>query len=155
MVFTCFFAYINKCNEMITRLTHMNIYVLDQDSALDFYTNKLGLKVIIDVPMNKDARWLTVGTTEQPGFEINLTPIQDGLLHSKETADTLRGLVKKGTFGVGIFTCTDILATYEELKSKGVEFIKAPTKEFYGTEALFKDDSGNWFSLAQLNQTGT
>jgi len=136
---------------MITRLTHINIYVLDQDSALDFYTNKLGLKVIIDVPMSKDARWLTVGTTEQPGFEINLTLIYESLLHSRETAKTLRELVKKGTFGVGIFTCTDILATYEELKAKGVEFIKTPTKEFYGTEALFKDDSGNWFSLAQLN----
>lgn len=128
----------------------MNIYVLDQDSALDFYTNKLGLKVTIDVPMNKDARWLTVGTPEQPGFEINLTPVHESVLHSKDTAEALRDLVKKGTFGVGIFTCSDIMATYEELKAKGVEFIKPPTKEFYGTEALFKDDSGNWFSLAQL-----
>lgn len=135
---------------MITRMTHMNIYVLDQDSALDFYTNKLGLKVIIDVPMNKYARWLTVGTSEQPGFEINLTPVHESILHSKDTADALRDLVKKGTFGVGIFTCANIMATYEELKARGVEFIKPPTKEFYGTEALFKDDSGNWFSLAQL-----
>lgn len=140
---------------MITRMTHMNIYVLDQDSALDFYTNKLGLKVIIDAPMNKDARWLTVGTAEQPGFEINLTPIHESLLHSKDTAEALRDLVKKGTFGVGIFTCTDIMATYEELTAKGVEFIKPPTKEFYGTEALFKDDSGNWFSLAQLTPVTT
>lgn len=136
---------------MLTRLTHMNIYVLDQDSALDFYTNKLGLKVIIDAPMSKDARWLTVGAPEQPGFEINLTPVHGGKLKSKEDVDALRELVKKGAFGVGIFTCTDIHATYEELKAKGVEFIKPPTKEFYGTEALFKDDSGNWFSLAQLN----
>ncbi|WP_246104161.1 VOC family protein [Mucilaginibacter corticis] len=128
----------------------MNIYVLDQDSALDFYINKLGLKVIIDAPMNKEVRWLTVGTTEQPGFEINLTPVHESILHSKDTAEALRDLIKKGTFGVGIFTCTDIMATYEELKAKGVEFIKPPTKEFYGTEALFKDDSGNWFSLAQL-----
>jgi len=135
---------------MITRMTHMNIFVLDQDRALDFYTNKLGLKVIIDVPMNKDARWLTVGTLEQPGFEINLTPVHKSILHSEDTAETLRNLISKGTFGVGIFTCTDIMATYEELKAKGVEFIKPPTKEFYGTEALFKDDSGNWFSLAQL-----
>jgi len=128
----------------------MNIYVLDQDSALDFYTNKLGLKVIIDAPMNEYARWLTVGTAEQPGFEINLTPVHESILHSQGTVEALKDLVKKGTFGVGIFTCTDIMATYEELRSKGVEFIKPPTKEFYGTEALFKDDSGNWFSLAQL-----
>jgi catechol 2,3-dioxygenase-like lactoylglutathione lyase family enzyme len=134
---------------MITKMTHVNIYVLNQESALDFYTNKFGLKIITDVPMSKDTRWLTVGTSEQPGFEINLTPITEELF-SKETADALRALVKKGTFGVGIFTCNDIFATYEELKAKGVEFTKAPTKEFYGTEALFKDDSGNWFSLAQL-----
>jgi catechol 2,3-dioxygenase-like lactoylglutathione lyase family enzyme len=134
---------------MITKMTHVNIYVLNQESALDFYTNKFGLKIITDVPMSKDTRWLTVGTPEQPGFEINLTPITEELF-SKETAESLRELVKKGTFGVGIFTCNDIFATYEELKAKGVEFTKAPTKEFYGTEALFKDDSGNWFSLAQL-----
>lgn len=136
---------------MVTQMTHMNIFVLDQESAHDFYTNKLGLKVITDVPMGNDARWLTVGMPGQPGFEINLTPVKEGVLHSKETAEALKELIKKGTFGVGIFTCQDIFATYEEMKAKGVEFTKAPTKEFYGTEALFKDDSGNWFSLAQLN----
>ena len=135
---------------MITKMTHMSIYVLDQDRALDFYTNKLGFKVIVDVPMGNGARWLTVGTPEQPGFEINLTPIAEGMWYTKETAETLRELVQKGTFGVAVFTCTDVYATYEELKAKGVEFTKAPKKEFYGTEALFKDDSGNWFSLAQL-----
>jgi catechol 2,3-dioxygenase-like lactoylglutathione lyase family enzyme len=135
---------------MITQMTHVNIYVLNQESAFEFYTKKLGLKVITDVPMSKDARWLTVGIPGQPGFEITLTPITVGMFFSKETADSLRELVKKGTFGVGVFTSQDIYATYEELKAKGVEFTKAPTKEFYGTEALFKDDSGNWFSLAQL-----
>jgi catechol 2,3-dioxygenase-like lactoylglutathione lyase family enzyme len=135
---------------MITRMTHVNIYVLDQNSAFDFYTKKLGLKVITDIPMNVEARWLTVGMPGQPGFEINLTPVAAGMYFTKETAAALRDLVKKGTFGVGVFTCVDIYATYEELKAKGVEFTKAPTKEFYGTEALFRDDSGNWFSLAQL-----
>ncbi|HEY5327064.1 MAG TPA: VOC family protein, partial [Mucilaginibacter sp.] len=120
-------------------------------SAYDFYTKKLGFKVITDVPMpGKDVRWLTVAPADQPGFEINLTPIEHGMWYSKETADALREMVKKGTFGVGVFTCNDIFATYEELKAKGVEFTKAHTKIFYGTEALFKDDSGNWFSLAQL-----
>jgi hypothetical protein len=63
--------------------------------------------------------------------------------------EALRELVE-GTFGTGLFTSNDIFATYEEMKAKGVEFTKAPKKEFYGTEAIFKDDSGNWFSLAQL-----
>ena len=135
---------------MIAKMTHVNIYVLNQESAYDFYTKKLGLKVITDVPMGNGARWLTVGTPDQPGFEITLTPIMEGGLFPEDTAESLRVLVKKGVFGVGVFTSPDIYATYEEMKAKGVEFTKAPTKEFYGTEALFKDDSGNWFSLAQL-----
>jgi hypothetical protein len=71
-------------------------------------------------------------------------------MFSKETVKALKELVEKGAFGLGVYTCSDIYATYEELKAKGVQFTKAPVKEFYGTEALFKDDSGNWFSLAQL-----
>ncbi|RYE25639.1 MAG: VOC family protein [Sphingobacteriales bacterium] len=137
---------------MITRLTHTSIYVLDQNSAYDFYVNKLGFKVITDLPMGDSGlRWLTVAPQEHPKFEINLTPIADeGMWYDKETAATLRTLVKKGTFGCGVMTSNDIYATYEELRAKGVEFTKPPKKEFYGLEALFKDDSGNWFSLAQL-----
>lgn len=69
----------------------------------------------------------------------------------KEIAENLIDLIQRGVFGCGVFTCKDIYATYEELKGKGVEFIKPPTKEFYGTEALFKDDSGNYFSLQPIN----
>ncbi len=134
---------------MISKMTHVSVYVLNQKSAYDFYTNKLGFKVIKDVPMSDDDRWITVGPPDQPGFEIILSPLTRGLF-SEETVKALRELVEKGTFGVGLFTCNDIFATYEELKAKGVEFTKAPKKEFYGTEAIFKDDSGNWFSLAQL-----
>ncbi len=130
-------------------MTHVSIYVLNQDSAVDFYTNKLGFKVIKDIPMDDGDRWITVCPPDQPGFEIILSPVTRGMF-SKDVADTLKELVKKGAFGLGVYTCNDIFATYEELKAKGVEFTKAPKKEFYGTEALFKDDSGNWFSLAQL-----
>lgn len=130
-------------------MTHVSLYVLDQNRAVDFYTNKLGFKIITDAPMPGGDRWVTVSPPEQPGFEIILSPITRSIF-SKETADTLKELVEKGSFGVGLFTCHDIFATYEELKAKGVEFTKTPKKEFYGTEAIFKDDSGNWFSLAQL-----
>lgn len=133
---------------MITKMSHACVYVLNQDSAYDFYVNKLGLKVITDMPMGKD-RWLTVAPSEQPEFEITLFPLSVGAMFTKETVDTMTALIKKGTFGCGVFVCNDIYATYEEMKAKGVEFMKAPTKEFYGTEALFKDDSGNWFSLKQ------
>ena len=130
-------------------MTHVSIYVLDQTRAYDFYTNKLGFKVLKDLPMANGDRWITVCPPEQPDLEIILAPITIGVF-SEETAKSLKELVEKGTFGLGLFTCTDIFATYEELKAKGVEFTKAPKKEFYGTEAIFKDDSGNWFSLAQL-----
>lgn len=134
---------------MITKLNHVSIFVLDQDSAYDFYVTKLGFKVHTDAPMGAGARWLTVNPPEQPDLEIALMSISEGMMFSKESAEAMRKLVAGGTFGFGVFECNDLLATYEELKAKGVEFKKVPTQEFYGFEALFKDDSGNWFSLGQ------
>jgi len=137
---------------MITKMNHVSIFVLDQDSAYDFYVNKLGFKVHTDAAMGPGMRWLTVCPPEQPSLEISLMAIADGMMFNKDSAQTMRELVAKGTFGFGVFECNDLLATYEELKAKGVEFTKAPKKEFYGFEALFKDDSGNWFSLGQKKQ---
>lgn len=135
---------------MIARMSHVCIYVLDIDSAYNFYVNTLGFKVHTDAPMGPGLRWLTVCPPEQPDLEINLMPIADqGVMFNKETAEIMRNLVKQGTFGFGVFQCNDLAATYEEMKAKGVEFTKPPTKEFYGYEALFKDDSGNWFSLGE------
>ena len=136
---------------MITKLTHLCIYVLNQDSAYDFYVNKLGFAVHTDAPMGEGARWLTVTPPEQPELEITLFLVAEGGMFDRETVTTMTGLIKKGTFGAAVFTCKDIVATYEELKTKGVVFKKPPTKEFYAYEALFLDDSGNWFSLSQLN----
>lgn len=134
---------------MIAKMSHVSIYVLNQDSAYDFYVNKLGFKVHTDASMGPGMRWLTVTPPEQPELEITLMPIAEGMMFTKETVAVLKELVKRGTFGFGVFECNDIYATYEELKSKGVQFTKEPRKEFYGIEALFKDDSGNWFSLGQ------
>jgi catechol 2,3-dioxygenase-like lactoylglutathione lyase family enzyme len=134
---------------MINRLSHMSIFVLDQESARDFYVNKLGFRIHTDAPMGPDARWLTVTPPDQPDLEITLMQISSGMMFNEESAETMKTLVRNGTFGFGVFECVDIYATYEELKQKGVEFSKPPTKEFYGIEALFKDDSGNWFSLGQ------
>ncbi len=143
------FVYTKQGNTMITKMNHVSIFVLNQDSALDFYVNKLGFKVHTDAPMGPDARWLTVCPPEQPDLEITLMAISEGMMFKKEAAEQMRQLVKKGTFGFGVFQCNDLLATYEELKGKGVVFTKPPKKEFYGFEALFKDDSGNWFSLGE------
>jgi len=130
-------------------MSHVSIFVLNQDSAKEFYVNKLGFEVLTDAPMGDDFRWLTVGLKDQPKFEITLIPVIGKMMFTKETSEEMRSLISKGTFGFGVFECQDIYATYEELKAKGVEFTKEPKKEFYGIEAIFKDDSGNWFSLGQ------
>ena len=134
---------------MITKLSHTAIYVLDQKSAHDFYVGKLGFKVHTDVPFGEGERWLTLTAPDQPELEITLMAVTESDKMSKETANQFRELIKSGAFGFGVFETNDINATYEELKGKGVEFIKPPTKEFYATEALFKDNSGNWFSLTE------
>ncbi len=115
---------------MITRLNHVSIFVLNQDSAFEFYVNKLGFKLHTDVPMGPGMRWLTVCAPEQPNLQIKLTAIEDGILFREGTAKQMRELVEKGTFGFGVFECDDLNKTYEELKAKGVVFKKPPTKEF-------------------------
>lgn len=137
---------------MITKINHVSIFVLDQNSAHDFYVNKLGFKVHTDAEMGPGKRWLTVCPPEQPDLEITLMAIDEGMMFKADAAEKMRELVKAGTFGFGVFECNDLKATYEELTAKGVEFTKPPTEEFYGYEALFKDDSGNWFSLGQKKQ---
>lgn len=138
-------------NIMITKMTVTNIHVINQDSAYDFYVNKLGFRVVDDIPMGPGTRWLTVSPPEQPDLQIVLFPVVVSKMFPQKTTDTLIDLIKQGIFGCGVLTCTDIFATYEELKAKGVEFIKAPTEEFYGMEAFFKDDSGNYFSLQPIS----
>ncbi|HYV94001.1 MAG TPA: VOC family protein [Chitinophagales bacterium] len=134
---------------MISKISHVSFYVLNQDEAEDFYINKLGFEIRTNAPMGPGMRWLTVGPKDQPDMEIILMPITDGMMFTKETAQQMRELVKQGVLGAGVFECNDIYATYEELKAKGVEFTKEPKQEFYGIEAIFKDNSGNWFSLGQ------
>ena len=134
---------------MINKLSHSSIYVLDQQSAKDFYVNKLGFIIKMEIPIGENVFWLTVSPKDQKEVEITLMPISVGGMFDPKTASQLSDLVKKGVFGFGVFECVDIQATYTELVARGVEFTKKPTKEFYGTEAMFKDDSGNWFSLVQ------
>src|SRR4029077_4230642 len=99
---------------MITKMNHVSIFVRDQDSAYEFYVNKLGFKVHTDAPMGPGMRWLTVCPPEQPDLEISLMPIKEGMMFSKDSAEQLRTLVRNGTFGFGVFECRDIYATYEE-----------------------------------------
>ena len=86
---------------------------------------------------------------EQPELELTLMAIDDKMMFDGGSAAKMRELVSAGTFGFGTFQCDDMLATYEELKAKGVHFKKPPAQEFYGFSAVFQDDSGNWFSLSE------
>jgi catechol 2,3-dioxygenase-like lactoylglutathione lyase family enzyme len=137
---------------MIQRLSHVTVYVLDQDAAYDFYINKLGLEVRTDAKMDGGFRWLTVGPKGQPDLEIALMPTGPGPMMTQETSDMLRRLVSEGALGAGVMETANIQETYETLKSRGVEFSQPPTDRFYGIEALFKDNSGNWFSLSQRKE---
>ena len=133
---------------MINKLSHVTLFVLDQEKAHEFYVGKLGFTVNTDATMGNGFRWLTVTPPDQPELEIALVPPLGGNMgFDEETKNAFRVLLEKGALGAGVLHTPDCRATYEELKAKGVEFTKAPKKEFYGTEAIFKDDSGNWFSL--------
>jgi predicted enzyme related to lactoylglutathione lyase len=133
---------------MIQRLSHVSLYVLDQDEALDFYTKKLGFEVRTDATMG-DFRWLTVSPKAQPDLEIALLVVRPSRMMEEATCNLLRQLLTKGALGAGVFDTDDCHKTYAELKAKGVEFVSPPTERPYGIEAIFKDPSGNWFSLSQ------
>lgn len=134
---------------MIQRLSHATIYVLDQESARQFYLEKLGFEVGTDFTMDGGFRWLTVRAPGQPEMEIILMPAGGSSMIDSDVATKLQDLVRAGAMGTGVFSTDDCRKTYDELKSRGVEFIQPPTEQMYGIEATFKDDSGNWFSLTQ------
>jgi catechol 2,3-dioxygenase-like lactoylglutathione lyase family enzyme len=135
-------------------MSHACIYVLDQDRAKEFYTEKLGFALRNDVRMGagfegagEGFRWLTVGPPDQPDVEIILADA--GMGHDPETAEQIRSLVAKGAMGPGVMDTDDVQKTFEELSARGVEFTQEPASRPYGLEAIFRDDSGNWFSLTQ------
>ncbi len=133
---------------MIQRMSHTTVYVLDQDRAKAFYTEKLGFEVREDAKMG-DFRWLTVSPKGQPDLEIVLMPLRPSPMMDEAAVSTLRAMVEAGKLGAGVFETDDCKKTYEELKAKGVVFSQPPTERPYGIEALMKDDSGNWFSVSQ------
>jgi predicted enzyme related to lactoylglutathione lyase len=134
---------------MISRMSHATIYVIDQDQAIEFYRDKLGFRIINDVSMEGGFRWVTVAPKDQSDFEIVLMGIQAGFMFGEDDANQLRSLITNGKLGAGVFNTPNCQATYEELSSRGVEFMSPPAERPYGIEALFKDNSGNWFSLTQ------
>jgi len=112
---------------MITKLSHVSIFVTNQDEAYKFYTEKLGFQVHTDATMDNGFRWLTVTPKDQPDMEIILMEPKPGMMFDETTSKQLRELIEKGALGAGAFDTDDCQATYEELKGRGVEFISPPT----------------------------
>ncbi len=134
---------------MITRMSHAIIYVLDQDKALEFYRDKLGFEVRVDLTMDNGFRWLTVAPKTQPDMQIVLMAVKESPMFPAENVARLTALIEAGAISAGIVQVDDCQKTYQELKAKGVQFKTEPADRFYGIEALFHDDSGNWFSMTQ------
>jgi catechol 2,3-dioxygenase-like lactoylglutathione lyase family enzyme len=137
---------------MLKSLTNVNVWVQDQDEALAFYTEKLGLELRNDVtvPEMGNFRWLTVGVPGQEDVAIVLMAVPGPPVFDEETSSKLKDLVAKGAAGGLFFAADDIDATYQELKDRGVEFSQEPTDQPYGRDAGFRDPSGNQMRMAQL-----
>jgi catechol 2,3-dioxygenase-like lactoylglutathione lyase family enzyme len=137
---------------VLKQLTNVTVWVHDQDEALAFYTDKLGMELRDDVtvPEFGNFRWLTVGLAGQPEVGIALMAVPGPPVFDAETQEQLKSLVAKGAAGGLFFATDDIQTTYEELKRRGVEFQQEPTEQPYGIDAGFRDGSGNQMRVAQL-----
>lgn len=128
------------------------LWVHDQDEALAFWTDKVGMEVKADVtvPELGDFRWLTVGSPGEDGVTIVLMAIPGPPLMDTETAKQVEDLMGKGVAGTIFLSTDDIQASYEELKARGVEFIDEPQETPYGIDSSFRDPSGNHIRLTQV-----
>src|SRR5213080_3524225 len=136
------------------KISTAQLWVHDQDEALAFWTQKVGMEVRSDVtlPEMGDFRWLTVGPAGQPDIAITLMAIPGPPVMDSETAEQVRGLMAKGFAGTIFLTTDDCQASYEELKSRGVEFTETPEERPYGIDSGFRDPSGNSFRLTQVKE---
>jgi catechol 2,3-dioxygenase-like lactoylglutathione lyase family enzyme len=134
------------------KIANAQLWVQDQDEALAFYTEKLGMEVRADVTMPEmgDFRWLTVGPAGQEDVSITLMAIPGPPVMDAETAERVRDVVAKGFAGTVFLTTEDCQASYEELKGRGVEFTETPEERPYGIDSAFRDPSGNSIRLTQV-----
>lgn len=136
------------------KIANAHLWVNDQDEALAFYTQKLGMEVRVDVTMPEvgNFRWLTVGPVGQPDVAIALMAIPGSPVMDAESAEQVRTLMAKGFAGTVFLTTDDCQADYEELKARGVEFVETPSERPYGIDSGFRDPSGNSIRLTQVRE---
>ena len=133
---------------MITGISIVSVWVLDQDAARDFYVDKLGFTVSNDIRMENGFRWLTVRPPGSDGQELVLMDPMNSML-DEETGQQVRALVAKGALSPGVMATTDCKGDFDTLAGRGVEFTQEPADRPYGVEAIMRDDSGNWYSFTQ------
>jgi predicted enzyme related to lactoylglutathione lyase len=136
---------------MLKQLTTTQVWVHDQDEALAFYTEKLGLELREDVtvPELGNFRWVSVGVPGQPDVAIVLMAVPGPPVFDEETRAQIHALLAKGAAGGLFFASDDCRTTYEELSKRGVEFGQEPTEQPYGIDAGFRDPSGNQMRIVQ------
>jgi catechol 2,3-dioxygenase-like lactoylglutathione lyase family enzyme len=136
------------------RIANAQLWVHDQNEALDFYTQKLGMEVRSDVTVAEmdNFRWLAVGPAGQPEVAIVLMAIPGPPVMDPETSDQVRNLMAKGFAGTIFLTTDDCQAAYEELEGRGVEFVQLPEERPYGIDAAFRDPSGNNIRVTQVRE---
>ena len=135
------------------RIANAQLWVHDQDAALAFYTEKLGMEVRADVTLPEmNFRWLTVGPAGQPDVSLVLMAIPGPPVMDPETAEQVENLMAKGFAGTIFLATDDCHASYEELKGRGVEFVDRPEERPYGIDSSFRDPSGNHIRLTQVRE---
>jgi catechol 2,3-dioxygenase-like lactoylglutathione lyase family enzyme len=133
------------------KIATSQLWVLDQDAAVDFYTNKVGFEVRQDVTLPElgDFRWVTVAPPGEQDTDIVLMAIPGPPVMPPEVADTVRELTARGFAGTVFLTTDDVQKVYEELSARGVQFTGPPEQQPYGLDCAFRDPSGNNVRIMQ------
>ena len=132
---------------MITNISLVTVFCLDQDAARDYYVNVLGFEPRTDVTMGEGYRWVTIGHPSQPELEVTL--MVPGPPLDADAAAFVRRQLEAGQMGGLGLRVNDCRKTFEELSAKGVTFLQEPSDRPYGVEAVMRDVSGNWLVLVE------
>jgi predicted enzyme related to lactoylglutathione lyase len=137
------------------RIGSLQLWVHDQEEALRFYTQKVGMEVRTDVTVPEMGfRWVTVGPVGQDDVSIVLMAIPGAPVMDPETSAQVRDLMGKGFAGTVFLVTDDCEASYRELSARGVEFVEKPEERPYGIDSAFRDPSGNHIRLTELRDFG-
>lgn len=132
---------------MITNISLVTVFCLDQDAARDYYVDVLGFEPRTDVTMGEGYRWVTIGHPSQPELEVTL--MLPGPPLDADAAAFIRRQLEAGQMGGLGLRVDDCRKTFEELSAKGVTFLQEPSDRPYGVEAVMRDVSGNWLVLVE------